>query len=353
MRRSLILISILLAASLMLSACTSSAGIATSWPGLTVDEGTLYMSYSTSVYAINAGNGSLIWRYPAKADNRKQYYASPAISSDAVYVGDFGSTFYKINRNSGEMVQQFSGAKNRYVGDPLVIENGVLAPSADYYLYSLDPQFGLNWKFETDGAIWAQPVSDGVKVYVASMDHFLYALNLKTGEMLWKVDAKGAIVGTPELDEEGVLYLASNGDVVMAVDSARGTILWEQTLTSPVWSGMVVHEGTLYFGDLQGAFYAMDAKNGKTLWKVDVNGAMIARPAFIPDGLVVVTEAGSAIRLSLDGTKVWTKDFLNAKLYTSPVVSGEKVIIAAVGAEQLLYALDFSGNQIWSFSPAK
>ena len=185
------------------------------------------------------------------------------------------------------------------------------------------------------------------------MDHFLYSLNLKTGEEIWKVDAKGAIVGTPVLDDQGVLYLASNGNIVLAIDSKNGNVKWEQTLSSAVWSGMVVLDGTVYFGDLQGAFHAFKTEDGSSIWKTDVNGAVIAKPAVLPDGLVVVTETGSVIRLSFDGTKVWTKDFANAKLYTSPVVTSDKVIIAAVGAEQLLYALDFSGNQVWSYSPAQ
>jgi outer membrane protein assembly factor BamB len=353
MRRSLILFSILLITSLALSACTGSASVATSWPGITVDQNTLYMSSAASVYAINAENGSLIWRYPAKADNRHQYYSAPSVTSDALYVGDFANTFYQINRSSGELVQQFLGAKNRYVGDSLVVGDTILAPSADHYLYSLDRQFNQNWKFETKGAIWAQPISDGTNVYVASMDHFLYAVNLKTGEEIWKVDAKGAIVGTPVMDDQGVLYLASNGNIALAVESKNGAVMWEQPLTSAVWSGMVVREGTVYFGDLQGAFHAIKAEDGTSIWKTDVNGAVIAKPAILPEGLVVVTEAGSAIQLDFDGTKVWTKDFANAKLYTSPVVTSDKVIIAAVGAEQLLYALDFSGNQVWSYSPAQ
>ena len=48
---------IVLSASLLLSACTG-AQVATSWPGMTVDQDTLYMSYASSVYAINANNGS-------------------------------------------------------------------------------------------------------------------------------------------------------------------------------------------------------------------------------------------------------------------------------------------------------
>lgn len=353
MRRPLLIISIILAASLILSACTSTAGIATSWPGISVDQNTLYMSYASSVFAINADNGSLIWRYPAKADNRHQYYSAPAVSADALYVGDFANVFYQINRSSGELVQQFQGAKNRYVGDPAIVGETILAPSADHYLYSLDKQFNLNWKFETSGAIWAQPVSDGSQVFVASMDHYLYALDLETGSEIWKLDAKGSIIGTPVLDDQAILYLASNGNLVLAVDSSNGKIIWQQTLPSPVWAGIVENEGILYFGDLNSAFYALDKTDGTTKWKVDVNGAVIASPAIIPDGLIVVSEAGSAIRLGLDGTKVWTKDFANAKLYTSPLITGDKIILAAVGAEQLLYALDFSGNQVWSYSPAK
>lgn len=352
MKRSIILLLLLVIGALLLSACSSGA-VATSWPGMTLDQDTLYMSYTNSVFAINATNGSLIWKYPAKADNRHLYYAAPAVTADALYVGDFANVFYQINRSSGEMVQQFTGAKNRYVGDPIVIGDLILAPSADHNLYALDKQFNVVWKFTTKGAIWAKPLTDGERVYVASMDHFLYAVDLKSGNKLWSVDAQGAIVGTPIMDEKGIIYLASNGNIVMAVDSKTGQKVWEQSTTTSVWSSAVIQDGKIYFGDLQGAFYAINADDGSTIWKVDVNGAVIAKPALIPDGLIVVTEGGSAIRLDLKGSKVWTKDFTNAKLYSNPVVNGDKVIIAAVGAENLLYALDFNGNQVWTYNPAK
>jgi outer membrane protein assembly factor BamB len=33
-----------------------------------------------------------------------------------------------------------------------------------------------------------------------------------------------------------------------------------------VWGGPALKDGTLYFGDLNGTFYAMDAANGKVVW---------------------------------------------------------------------------------------
>ena len=70
----------------------------------------------------------------------------------------------------------------------------------------------------------------------------------------------------------------------MAVDLKNGAVKWEQPLTSAVWSGMVVLMALVYFGDLQGAFHAFKAEDGSSIWKTDVNGAVIAKPASCQKG---------------------------------------------------------------------
>ncbi len=75
--------------------------------------------------------------------------------------------------------------------------------------YALDLNGNLLWKFETGEPIWATPTTDGKFVYVASMDHHVYALDPATGQEQWKTDMGAAIIFTPTLSEEGILYLAT------------------------------------------------------------------------------------------------------------------------------------------------
>ena len=81
-------IAILIILSVLISGCTG-VGIASSWPGILVNEGTIFTSYSSGVYATSAENGSLLWRYPEKA-GKATFFAPPVITSDGqLILGDY------------------------------------------------------------------------------------------------------------------------------------------------------------------------------------------------------------------------------------------------------------------------
>ena len=58
-----------------------------------------------------------------------------------------------------------------------------------------------------------------------------------------------------------------------------------------------------------------------------------------------------AYKLS-DRSPLWTRT-LDGKLYTTPVVSSDKIVVAVTKGQALLQAYDSAGNPVWSFTPAR
>jgi outer membrane protein assembly factor BamB len=76
---------------------------------------------------------------------------------------------------------------------------------------------------------------------------------------------------------------------------------------------------------------------------------VIGSGAIAQDGIIYVTEAGQVYDLSYsNGQKLWTHT-INGKLYTSPVIVGDKIVIAITSGDKLLTVLDSKGNETWSF----
>jgi quinohemoprotein ethanol dehydrogenase len=99
---------------------------------------------------------------------------------------------------------------------------------------------GLAWSFElsTNRGVEATPiVVDGV-MYVTSSWSMVYALNAKTGALLWKYDPK--------------------------VDKAVG----HNACCDVVNRGVAVWKGKVYVGVLDGRLVALDAKTGTPVWSV-------------------------------------------------------------------------------------
>jgi outer membrane protein assembly factor BamB len=70
------------------------------------------------------------------------------------------------------------------------------------------------------------------------------------------------------------------------------------------------------------------------------------------DQIYVVTEAGTFVALDREGKTVWEKT-IGAKVYTTPVISGDLILVAPYQGEFVLAAYDAGGKQAWTFTLPK
>ncbi len=350
MKMNKTIVLVLIAAALLLSACTGFT-MASSWPGLSAQQDTVFVAFGGGVLAVKASDGSQVWRVPEKIDPAKPYFATPSFLNGQVLVGDYVNTLYSLDAATGAEKWNFAEAQGRYISGALVAGDLILAPSVDNNLYALNQQGRRMWKFTAQNDIWAAPVSDGKLVYVAAMDHNLYAVNLKDGTTVWSVGLGAAMLNAPALSD-GVLYTTTMGSEVVAVEASGGAVVWRFATEGVLWASPVVKDGVVYVGDVAKKVYALDAKSGAELWKIEMPSAVYASAAVLPENLLVVTDGGDLVAVSFKGEKLWSQR-INGKLYTAPVVSGEKVFVAVKDSEKLLFAYDFSGKEIWSVAVPK
>jgi outer membrane protein assembly factor BamB len=347
----------LVIAGTLISACTGAIA-ASSWPGVSANQDDAFVAYSTMVMAARLTDAGLAWKFPAdKPDNARHYYAPPVFAGNQLIVGDYLNTLHSLDVTSGAEKWKFEKAQGRWIGSPLVINNTILAPNADDSLYALDLNGNKLWSFATKGPLWSQPVSDGNNIYFTSLDHNLYALQLSNGSQLWKTDMGAAVLNSPTLSSDGVLYVGTLAKEMIAVDASSGKILKRYKTDGELWSSPVLNGSALNFGDRTGSVYALDAKTMAPLWKTSLGegGAIYATGVVFGDGVVFVTENGQVISFGAKGEKLWTRT-INGKLYSTPVVAGDKLIVPITpnaAGDKLLQAYDTKGNESWSFVPPK
>jgi outer membrane protein assembly factor BamB len=359
---------LLLTLGVLLSACSGGTGTATGWPGLSASEDTAFVAYNQHVYAVDITNGVEKWRFPEEANNKISFFASPMITPDGqLLAGGYDHVLYSLDPAGGDQKWAFpastdqTGATDRYVGSPLATEMGIFAPNADGNLYALDPQGKYRWSFTTERAQWAKPVTDPACtcIYLPSMDHRLYSINSQTGAVNWESEELGgALVGSPAFDPEGRLYIGTFNSEMLALDANSGKVIWRAPTSDWAWGGPVLKDGVLYFGDLGGTFYALDAAKGQEIWKAAVDGVISDAPLVTDDTIYFGTEAGTLYALELNGKEKWKQPIKegdkNGKLYTTPVLAGDTLLVTATGTQPLLYAFDLNGAQKWTpFTPEK
>ncbi len=341
----------------VLSSCSGGGvGTASSWSGLSADAETAYLAINQHVYAINLSNGLEKWRFPTEGKTQISYYAPPAITPDGqLLVGDYVKSLHSLNINNGQENWVFSEATDRYIGGPLVEGERIYAPNAGHQVFALDLRGNLIWTFKTGGPVWATPITDPNCdcIYVASMDHRLYAIEKITGNQKWVSEQfGGSIVGTPALSEDGILYVGTFASEILAVNAQDGSVVWRTSTDGWIWGGPQLIGDRLYFGDLKGNLYAVDARSGEIIWRTPLGSNITGSPLVTEDMIYIGTENGVLNALDLNGNGVWNKPF-NGKLYTSPVKAGDLILVAPIGTDELLFALDKNGNQKWSFIPEK
>lgn len=351
------LLILLLAASVLLSSCSSggrSRIAASSWPGFTVDEETIYVSSGEFVRALKLENGNQVWQYPAEADRALTFYAPPVVLDGVVLAGDYQNSVHGLNAKTGSSEWAFSDSEKRFIAPGLLVDDLVLMPSADGKLFAVSSEGALAWTYDLSSeATWAQPVYDGETLYVASMDHFLYALEVSEAgaRQKWSFDTGGAMVASPALDEDGNLYVGTMTQDLLAV-SPTGKELWRFDATGAIWGTPIVHEGQIMFGDLSGNIYALNARSGAVEWTISVDGPVIGSGALLEDGVAFGVDEIGVQMVGFNGTKNWSHP-VAGELQAGLVQAGDFVLVTVTDGEDLIIALDpANGNERWS-TPAQ
>lgn len=364
--RPLIFSLLIILAAIFLSGCTGGV-LASSWPGLTVSEGTGYLADNTFVYAINLENGNQKWKFPAdKAEKNMSFFAAPALTEDGqLIVGGYDHVLYSLDANNGTLLWSFAQADDRYIASPLVTAQYIFAPNANGLLYALDLKGNLQWTFQAGNSIWAQPATNDQCncIFVSSMDHHLYALEAATGSLLWKSpDLGAAVVASPTFGEDGVIFVGTFGNEMLALDATTGNIKWRSLTTGWVWSSAAQQNGTLYFGDINGTFFALDAA-GKERWTPIKPDGIITGTPLIKDGLIYfgtesgtiysVTPEGSATPVANLNSLILNEKTIEGKIYAPILATDDSLLITPTESDSLLVALTPTGSLKWSFTPAK
>jgi alcohol dehydrogenase (cytochrome c) len=130
--------------------------------------------------------------------------------------------------------------------------------------------------------------------------------NVKQLKGSWMTRLKGSGVGgkysfeASPLVKDGIMYVITGNDDVFALNAKTGEILWEywsgidQKISTVccgwVNRGLAMGEGLLFFGQLDAQVVALDMKTGKVKWKMPIerweNGYTITSAPLYYDGLV-------------------------------------------------------------------
>ncbi len=203
------------------------------------------------------------------------------------------------------------GGYNTMVSSPAIEDidgNGkkdVVFGTSDGYVYVLNSDGTLKWKYKTGGGVYASPAlfdvdGDGNRdVIIGSSDTKLYAIKSTVGgpSVLWTYKTGGEIYSSPavaDIDLDGIheIVVGSNDGKVYAFE-LNGTKKWEYNTGKAIYSSPAIayrnYDGSgnvtsvgVYVGSENGDLYLLDGADGKLIDRF-MTGAVIRTSPAVAD----------------------------------------------------------------------
>lgn len=232
--------------------------------------------------------------------------------------------------------------------------------------YALDVRTGeLLWTKDHNTLFISELKIDGDKFYAVDSDNTLNCFSIKNGDVLWKFRTENKLIKTQKklsivIDLNSVYFNNSKGDIY-SLNKISGNLNWiylgESQLSSAKTffvktSQLVIDEQNLYFSDVNGSFYSLEKRSGFLKWKQDL------KTLFLPiisdnliflvsdDGYFFIIESESGNILRVNNLLKYQKK--NNKLKIFGFALSDKKIYLSLNSRKMIEANISDPSQISS-----
>lgn len=168
-------------------------------------------------YAFDKHTGGVFWSIPFGT----AFSGRPVVDKERVYMGSEDGSMVALNASTGKVLWRCQ-TKGPIHGSAAILGGTVFFGSGDGYVYAISADKGHQiWRKRTGAGVEAVVLA-GESLVAASLDNFVYLLNLK-GAMLWKRQLPGRIPSQPLTLEGAALFtpLSSSAAVVLAIRDGK------------------------------------------------------------------------------------------------------------------------------------
>jgi len=215
---------------------------------------------------------------------------------------------------------------------------------------------GLQWSVETGGSIRSSPLLIGGRIYFASKDERVYAVDRSSGNSLWTTSLGFPALGSPVHTDELLIITGEKG--IAALKQTDGAILRNLSTGCPVSSTPATVGDQAIVGFWDGRIVCFQVRSGRIEWQVETDGPVWSSPAIRDQTVYIGSNDGTVYALdATTGQQQWTFttgqtfprwQLQSDAIYSSPLVVDDLVYVGS--ADHQIYALDATtGALVWTF----
>jgi outer membrane protein assembly factor BamB len=214
------------------------------------------------------------------------------------------------------------------------------------FLFALNKKTGEEvWKIDREETTsWATPLVlevNGTTQVITSATNKVRSYNAETGDLIWECTGMTRNVIPNPVYADGILYLMSGyrANALKAIDlaSAKGditgskAILWEYNQDTPYTPSPLLMNGKLYFLKANnGIMTCLDAKDGKVLYsnqKLDGITNIFSSPTGNKDKIYIAGQGVVDVVKAGNDFVLLSKNILEDTFHASPVIVGNDLFL--------------------------
>jgi outer membrane protein assembly factor BamB len=251
--------------------------------------------------------------------NLRGYVSGPAVVDGVAYTGSGDGHVYAIDVSTAKLLWKVLLDKSFDASWPTVVNSTVyVGTGVDHGLfYALNAKTGaVIWKFRPGGGVFNSPAVLNGRVYFGANDGDVYALDATTGKLVWTFSTGNLSSLLNPAVADGHVYITAGtpgGDTLYALKTSDGTLAWSFSATNDNGLGpAIVGDGKVYLGETDfpagGFIYAFDAATGKNVWTLNLGDGGAGWFAFANGVVYTDSSDGTDAFMALDaatGRKLW------------------------------------------------
>lgn len=292
------------------------------------DETGLYLGTDTGRFLRVSWAGDIVWEYKV-AGTDKGIHGSAIVGDNDVWIGAYNGMLYRLDKKTGAVIWMVSvgetiGSSPLYIDRKIYVtiewnerpngglvkvdaetgkivwrtpllgeqihssasfdeENQAIVFGSNHgALFSYDLDGKLRWIVNTGDAIKSTPAITAGKIFVTSWDGFLYRIDGKTGQKVWKAGLSSSSQSSPSLVPELDQVLVGDDDGHMkSFDIATGRLIWSSEFEGQITGSAAVFSSEkgirIAIGCQIGTLCLFDEK-GKLIQEIDTRSQISGEP---------------------------------------------------------------------------
>jgi outer membrane protein assembly factor BamB len=303
-----------------------------------------------SITATDKINGAILWKQTLQAS----LSAGTAVDDGMVFIGSREGRVFALRQTDGKQMWSVQVA-SEVLAPPAASHSTVLVKTIDGQLTALAAKDGqVLWHFQqTEPALilrgGSAPQVTHEDVVTGFANGNLAKLTLNEGSLLWQETVavptgSFAIQRMVDIDADPVIYnnrvyVATYQGRITALELSSGKTVWTHDISS--FTGLTVDGQRVYVSDATSNLWAFDADTGTVDWRqTQLIARNITGPASFANYIVVADEEGYMHVLNKqDGHFVARTRVNHSSILATPVVNNESIYVLTTDGHLAAYTL--------------